>query len=63
MHGWYILTQHAKRNESYTRVADISERYVMMAAFYLTAIYTSLMRINADWWGHKRSLVTTLDNP
>ena len=43
MHGWYILRQRAKRNESYARVADISERYVMMTVFYLTPIYTSVM--------------------
>ena len=49
MHGYYVLRQSPIRNESYARVADISERYVTRVAFYLTPIYTSLMTINADW--------------
>jgi len=49
MRDYYIRRLPAKRNESYARVADISERYVMRVAFYLTPIYTSLMTINADW--------------
>ena len=49
MRGYYILRPPVQRNESYARVADISERYVMRVAFYLTPIYTSLMTINADW--------------
>ena len=46
MHGWYILSPRAKRNESYARVADISERYVMMATIYLIDTYLHLINDN-----------------